>query len=175
MLPLHRKYTTKMFLLAFFLLFIQWMIFSGRFDWFHLGLGAVSCLFLAYTTQDLIFRDEKRTLRIRIREFVRFPIYTIWLIGQVVQANFYLLYLVFHPRMKDLIDPEILELDGSMLENDFARIVLAQSITLTPGTITLSIEHKKLTVYTINSKTSAGLGTMLKKVAWVFNNQKGAL
>lgn len=160
-----------MFLITFILLFLQWIVLSGRFDVFHLALGVLSCIFIANSSAKLLFNEKNRPVSIRLREVLRFPVYMVWLVYEIIVANFYILYLVFHPKAKDLIKPEIIELDGSLLENDFARVVLAHSITLTPGTITISLKEKVLTIYAINSSPVKGLREMLLKVAWVFNNE----
>ena len=53
-----------------------------------------------------------------------------------------LLYLTFHPRMMELIDPRIIEFD-SRLTSDLARTTFANSITLTPGTITVDCDRAR--------------------------------
>lgn len=156
-----------MYFLAFILLLLQWLVFSGRFDAFHITLGVIASAFVAYTSRNLLFRDN-RTFSMRWKEFCKFPSYLLWLGGQIVIANFYLMKLVFSRNMKNYLQPQIVTLNVENLKSDVAKVTLAHSITLTPGTISLSLENKTLTVYAINSEVAKGLDAMLKKVTWVF-------
>jgi multicomponent Na+:H+ antiporter subunit E len=60
------------------------------------------------------------------------------LLIQVFKASFHVTYLVFHPRMMELIDPRIVKF-RSKLTRDLALVTFANSITLTPGTITVYV------------------------------------
>ncbi|MBU1343688.1 MAG: Na+/H+ antiporter subunit E, partial [Proteobacteria bacterium] len=95
--------------------------------------------------------------------------YMPWLIWEIVKANFHLLYIAFHPRMKDLIDPHIITFKTN-LKSDIAITTLANSITLTPGTITVTADSDGVfRVHAIDRESAEALpGTMLKKVAQVF-------
>lgn len=129
----------KSFGIAFFLTFIillgVWILLSGLFDAFHLSLGVISCLMVAYFSGDLLFSspDLKRLAFL----FPRFMKYVPWLLYQVFLANLQVLYLAFHPKMMAHIDPRIIEF-RSGLRSDMALVTFANSITLTPGTITVS-------------------------------------
>jgi multicomponent Na+:H+ antiporter subunit E len=61
-----------------------------------------------------------------------------WLLGQILLANLRIFRLVFHPRMMERIDPHIVRFQSS-LENPLALVTFANSITLTPGTITVTL------------------------------------
>ena len=79
------------------------------------------------------------------------------------------MYLVFHPRMRELIDPQIIEFD-SKLSSDVARTTFANSITLTPGTITVNVTAAgKFSVHCIDTESGKPLpGEMEAKIAKVF-------
>jgi multicomponent Na+:H+ antiporter subunit E len=85
-------------------------------------------------------------------------------------ANLHVLYLVFHPKMMDLIDPKTITF-SSKLTNDISRTTFANSITLTPGTITVNVSAMgKFTVHCIDEKSGRSLpGEMEKRIATVFN------
>lgn len=113
-----------------------WLLLSGKFDLFHISLGLASCFLVAFFSADLLlpFPNPGRMPGIWFR-FVR---YVPWLLYQVLVANIHVMYLVFHPRMKEAIDPQIMNFK-SRLKSDMALVTLANSITLTPGTITIYI------------------------------------
>ena len=60
------------------------------------------------------------------------------------------------------------------LRSDFAKVVLANSITLTPGTVTMKVEENTVYVHAISRKAAESLdGSMETRIARIFN-EKGA-
>jgi multicomponent Na+:H+ antiporter subunit E len=155
------------FIATFIIMAVFWVIFSMKFDYFHLSLGAVSCLLVAALSSDLLFPSGIR-LSI-IRRWVGFCLYIPWLLYQIFLANLHVVRLVFHPRMMDLIDPKIIEFD-SQLKSDISRTTFANSITLTPGTITVNVSARgTFSVHCIDAQSGEGLpGEMEARVARVF-------
>ena len=154
------------FLITFVLMFLSWIVLSGKFDPLLLWLGGISSFFVAYYFYDLLFPGLETGY---FQVFFRFIKYSPWLIWEIIKANFHLLYLAFHPRMKDLIDPHIITFKTN-LKSDIAITTLANSITLTPGTITVTADRDGVfKVHAIDRESAEALpGTMLKKVAKVF-------
>ena len=72
---------------VFFLLFLNWIVLSGKFDAFHLGLGLVSCAIVAFLSHDLLYHDRSKGLRCRLIEAWAFIRYLPWIIWEVVKAN----------------------------------------------------------------------------------------
>ena len=95
-----------------------------------------------------------------------------WLLWEIVKANFHLLFIVFHPRMKDLIDPHIIVFKTN-LKTDISITTMANSITLTPGTITVSSTSDGIfRVHAIDKETAQALpGEMLDRVAKIFGEE----
>ncbi len=155
------------FVLTFLIMACFWVVFSGKFDIFHISLGMGSCLLVAALSGDLLFPSTVNPNYIRI--MIRFFLYIPWLIYQIFLANIHVLYLTFHPRMMELIDPRIITFD-SRLKKDISRTTFANSITLTPGTITVHVNiFGKFAVHCINKKSGEPLpGEMEKRVARIF-------
>lgn len=148
-------------------MFGVWVVLSGKFDAFHLSLGLISCGIVAYLSSDLLFSSPKpRGLLVQWARFVR---YIPWLMVEIVKANLHVLYLTFHPRMMELIDPKIVKFQ-SKLKSDLALVTFANSITLTPGTITVYVSidgHFK--VHAIDKTSGDPLpGEMERRVAKAF-------
>lgn len=152
---------------TFILMAVTWVVLSGQFDAFHLTLGVISCAIVAWFSSDLLFPPEEKSGP--GPTWVRFIFYIPWLLWEIVTANFWLLYLVFHPRMHEKIDPHVIKFD-SKLKSDMARLTFANSITLTPGTITVSVSPDgQYTVHAIDKKSASGLpGAMEQKIAKTF-------
>ena len=83
---------------TFIILFVFWMVMSGKFDLFHSALGVISCLLVTRLSGDLLFKETRQG---RLREVVRFILYIPWLIYQIILANFHVIRLALSPRMPD--------------------------------------------------------------------------
>lgn len=155
------------FVLSFSILFVLWVVFSGRFDGFHLVMGVVSSALVAAISGDLMF--SSREPRGVFGLWLRLAGYVPWLIVQIFKANLHVMYLVFHPKMIDLINPKIIRFE-SRLGGDYARMLFANSITLTPGTITVDVTALgRFSVHCIDDPSGQSLpGKMEEKIAAVF-------
>jgi len=159
-------------LLIFLLLFSTWVVFSGFFDAFHLTLGAICAAFVTLISGDLFFCVRNTSQRDRLREVLRLPGYMLWLTWQIVLANVHVLKLALLPNGPKEIKPRIVRFETN-LTSPFARFVLAQSITLTPGTVTVTIEGDEFVVHAISRAAAEGLaGDMERRVAYVFEPER---
>jgi multicomponent Na+:H+ antiporter subunit E len=157
------------FLLTFILMLLCWLVLSGIFEPLILFLAVISSFLVAYFFSDLLFPSlELKYIGI----FFRFAQYLPWLLWQIVKANFHVLYVTLHPRMKDLIDPQIITFK-THLKSEMAIVTLANSITLTPGTITVTADSDGLfKVHAIDKASAEGCpGDMLEKVAKIFGEE----
>jgi len=77
-------------------------------------------------------------------------VYIIVLFWEIIKANFDVAYRVLHPKMP--IKPGIVVIRTS-LKSDIGKLILANSITLTPGTFTLDVIGDELLIHWINVKT----------------------
>ena len=155
------------YIVTFFIMIGFWLIFSGKFDQFHLLLGAISCLLITLFSADLLFPTGLKTDF--FVSWIKFAWYVPWLLYQILIANLHLLRLSFHPRLMEMIDPHIIEFD-SYLESDISRTTFANSITLTPGTITVNVSVMgKFTVHCIDTHSGEPLpGEMERQIARIF-------
>lgn len=152
----------------FLLLMAIWLVFSGQFDAFHVTLGVLSAAFVTWFSGDMLFEDRKKSIGERISGAGRIAAYTIWLFREIVVANFHVLHLSLHPRSREMLEPRMVRFK-TRLKTDFAKYVLANSITLTPGTVTVSIEGDEFLVHAISRKTAESLpGDMESRVAAAF-------
>ncbi len=156
------------FWLTVLIVFGLWLLFSGRFDAFHLALGLLSSFIVGLLSGDLMFttRTPKGVLLLWLRLLRFIP----WILYQIFRANLHVMYLTFHPRLLEIIDPHIIEFD-SRLKSDYARTTFANCITLTPGTITVTVSAVgRFSVHCIDAQSAAALpGEMERRIAWVFD------
>ena len=150
-------------LATFAVMLCFWVVLSGMFDAFHLTLGVICCLAIAPFSHELLFfGDGKYSNR---RSLMGFVVYLPWLFYQIMLANLQVAYIVLHPRMIELIDPHVFRFK-TRLKRPISKVTFAQSITLTPGTITVSIHDDEFSVYALTRSASDSLpGEMEGRVA----------
>jgi multicomponent Na+:H+ antiporter subunit E len=142
-----------------------WILLSGKFDLFHLTLGVISSALVSFLSADLFMYEQDKN---RLSTGLRFLMYLPWLLYQIVLSTLHVTFLALHPKMRDRIDPTIVTFK-TKLKTDLAKVALANSITLTPGTITIRIEGQVFYVHAISRKAAAGLpGEMEERLAKVF-------
>ena len=156
-------------IIVFILLFLNWIVFSGKFDGFHLGLGVVSCFVVTWLSHDLLFYDRKKGLIARMREAWRFICYLPWLTWEVVLANIHVFKLAMTRKGYVEMVPRVVTFK-TILKTDFAKFVLANSITLTPGTITMLIRGDTFHIHVMSQFLEDDLlsGAIEQKVAEIF-------
>lgn len=154
------------FIVTFFILLTFWIFMSGFFDLWHFPLGIISCALVAYLSHDFLFKDIRS--KDKSREVIRFIKYLPWLFYQIVIANIHVAYLALHPNMSRLIDPHIIKFK-TRLKKDLSLVTFANSITLTPGTITVLIKEEYYYVHAIGRYVAESLpGDMEKRVGHIF-------
>ena len=137
------------------------------YDGFHITLGLISVWIVVKWSGDL-FVTQKKTFSRRIKEWVRFEIYSFWLLWQIVIANLEVFKLAFHPNVLEQINPKFITFN-SPIKGELAQFIFAQSITLTPGTVTLSINDGVFKVHAINESAAAALpGDMQDKILNIY-------
>ncbi|MFH1488064.1 MAG: Na+/H+ antiporter subunit E [Pseudomonadota bacterium] len=147
------------------ILFAFWVLLSGKFDAFHLTLGALCCILVAYFYHDLLFANVRvGDMRVVAKRFIT---YIPWLLYQILLSNIHVAALVLRRKMP--IDPQILTFK-TKLETDISCVTLANSITLTPGTITMDIRDGVFYVHALSKKVAEDLktGEMEDRVAHIF-------
>ncbi|MDF1756496.1 MAG: Na+/H+ antiporter subunit E [Verrucomicrobiales bacterium] len=153
-------------ILVFLLLMITWVIFSGLMDGFHLTLGLISCFIVTWMSSDLIFQNRRLSMLVRMKQIVSLILYLGWLFWQVVLSNVHLLKLAFSGSKAH--EPQIVKYE-SKLETDFEKFMLANSITLTPGTVTVKIIGQTYYIHAISDVAASGLdGEMERRIAKIF-------
>lgn len=148
-----------------------WLLFSGHYDLFHVSAGVLSVAFVMLLNRTL-FRvrlypgDVHRDFRI-LRAFG----YLAWLVREIVVAALQVARIVLSPRMP--VDPALLEFHAD-LPNAGAQTILANSITLTPGTVTVDVEHGVFLVHALTDASAAGLvdGVMPARVARLYGGDE---
>ena len=156
---------------TFIVMFAFWLLWSGMFDGFHTTLGILSSGVITIWTGHL-FIESHKPLTQRMNEWLRYETYTFWLLWQIILANIEVLKLAFQPKISDAISPTFVEFK-SKLKGDIPKFILAQSITLTPGTVTVSLDGNCFLVHAINEKAADGVpGEMEDRIHSIYRRNQ---
>ncbi len=147
-----------------------WVVFSGFLDPFHLSLGIVSCAIVSWLSSDLLFEDRSISLKRRLVQAFRCLHYLVWLMWQIVLSNIAVLRLAL--RGRKALQPQIVRY-VTPLKTDFEKFILANSITLTPGTVTIKILGDTFYIHAVDDGSAAGLnGEMDRRIARIFEHPR---
>jgi multicomponent Na+:H+ antiporter subunit E len=133
-----------------------WLIMSGKFEPIYFFWGIFSVTFVMWLNNRLhtIPLAENEPCGATSINLPRLALYLGWLLWQIIKSGAYVAYVVLHPRMP--IEPMLVRFT-SRQPNVVARVILGNSITLTPGTFTLEIDGDHFLVHALTRDTEEGL------------------
>ncbi len=141
----------------FILFFLIWVVFNGQFT-LEIALFGVAiagamywfiCKFLNYKFRYDLFFFQKAPLLIH---------YLITLILEILKANGAVFKMIYSAKYE--LEPTVVHFKTN-LRTTFARVILANSITLTPGTITVSLEDDIYTVHCLDKELAQGIDSSI--------------
>ena len=133
------------------ILFAIWLLLSGHWDSALLvGLGVGSCALTVYIANRMDVADHEG---VSIYWVGRFLLYLPWLLKEILIANINVAKVILSPKLP--ISP-IMVVFGSTQKTDLGRVLYANSITLTPGTITTGVEGDQLEIHALTRKDVDG-------------------
>jgi multicomponent Na+:H+ antiporter subunit E len=159
--------------MSFISLMTFWIIMSGFFDFIHLGLGVLSVASVIYVNYKLkthrFFEDDMDDLS-ELR-FIRAAYYIGWLVIQIIIAGFHVAKIIIRPKMP--IHTTMLTFRVN-LPSAHARMILGNSITLTPGTLTIDITGDRFIVHAIDDKSYEAISSdkMPREVLKLFEKEE---
>lgn len=156
-------------LLSFISLMAFWLIMSGFFDILHISYGIVSVAVVLAVNFKLkthrFFEDEMDDL-LYLR-FGKIIIYIPWILLQILKSGFHVAFIILKPSTP--VQPALLKFRVD-LPSAHAKMILGNSITLTPGTLTIDIKGNEFTVHALSKASYAGIinDEMPRKVRGLF-------
>ena len=120
--------------LLFIVLMVGWLLMSGHYNGLLISFGVISVAFCVWLSHAINATDEEG---LPTHIFARLPAYLCWLFGEIVKSNYATAKFILNGRS----DPEIFSVTAT--QNSAAGIATyANSITLTPGTVTMDINEE---------------------------------
>ena len=160
-----RPISSEFLLFKTLALFTFWVLFSASFEWIHLGLGLVFSFAVAW------LNSGHSPFVPRFRLWFRILLYLPWLFYKIFQSSVHLSKLILHPALP--IEPHLISVD-SQLRHHGAVVLLGNSITLTPGTITAEVYRNKLVVHAVDKISGEDIESkqMELKIADIFKDEE---
>ena len=151
--------------------FLLWLIFNGRINFEIVIAGAlISFMLDLFIRRVLKLNLTVSNLLMAVQILPHILLYVIVLLIEIIRANFAITKLVLSPQID--VEPCLVKF-RTLLKTEAARVALANSITLTPGTITVSLEGDNLLVHALNREIADGLeGSIFEKL---LSRMEGAL
>ena len=121
-------------------LFVFWLALSGHYTPMLLGFGVGSCVLVVYLSHRMNVIDEEG---VPLQTTFRMLAYLPWLLKEILVANIEVAKVILSPELK--ISPRVVFFHGTQ-ETDLGRAIYANSITLTPGTITTGVNGNEFEI-----------------------------
>ncbi len=136
----------------FVVLFLLWVVFNGKLNWEIAIFGVVlagavyafSCAFLGYNPKKELAAVKKLPAALR---------YLCLLVSEIVKSNLALIRIVYSPEIE--VKPQLVTFKTPL--KGALKSVLADCITVTPGTITVHCEEDSLTVHCLDRSFADGI------------------
>jgi len=144
------------------LLFLFWIFLSGHLEPLLLGLGMASVALTVFLSRRMnIIDHESYPLHLSSK----FPGFFLYLFREIVKANIDVAKRVLRWRGASA-SPQMIVIPQSQ-ETDLGAVIYANSITLTPGTVTISLSKDSLTVHALSKEAAEELatGAMSKEIS----------
>jgi multicomponent Na+:H+ antiporter subunit E len=137
-------------------LFVFWLLLSGHYTAFLIGSGAVAAAIIAWLGLRLDYADEEGHPIDLLPRAVLF--YWPWLIREIVKSALDVAIIIIKPSLP--ISPRLIRVRTTQ-RRPVGTVVYANSITLTPGTITVEVNHRDraLLVHALTKAAADGLQT----------------
>lgn len=128
--------------ITFVFLMLLWYLFTFSLDPFSLLLGGAFSLIIAFAAYDLFIDKEEKIQRGLLPRFELFLFYFLILLWEIYLGSLNVVYRVITMN----IDPGIIRIK-TKIGSQLGRALLANSITLTPGTVTVELKEDELYVH----------------------------
>ncbi|MCI6867831.1 MAG: Na+/H+ antiporter subunit E [Lachnospiraceae bacterium] len=133
--------------------FILWIIFNGKITLEICIFGLViAALVFAFTCKfmDYSIAKEKKV----VQRYLRFLKYVVVLVKEIMKANFSVIHMILSEREE--LEPALVSFRSDM-KSPTGRAFLANAITLTPGTITVTLEDSEYLVHCLDKSLAVGM------------------
>lgn len=133
----------------FIMLLAFWIILTERVTFESIGVGVFACIIVSILNKEYV-KEEKIIIR---KPFLYIKL-LFMLIKEIIISNIEVAKIVLSPRLK--IDPKIF-VYKTKLKSEKLKVIFANTITITPGTITVSLEGNELIIHSLKELNKDGI------------------
>ncbi len=137
-----------------------WLLLSGFFTPLLLSLGAVSVIAVVWIAHRMdVIDHEGHPIHLTMRAFLYWP----WLLKEIIASNFDVARIIISRKMP--IQPAVIQVRASQ-ETELGLVIYGNSITLTPGTVTIDIKRNIMSIHALTTDAATALqgGEMNRRV-----------
>ncbi|MEE4379353.1 MAG: Na+/H+ antiporter subunit E [Candidatus Competibacteraceae bacterium] len=144
--------------------FAIWLLLSGFYDNpLLLSFGVLSCtlcVFLAWRAEVLDPEEKPLRLGVSAQIFIYWP----WLLVEIIKSNIEVTRIILNPDLP--ISPTMISVKPTQ-RTDLGRVIYANSITLTPGTVTTHMQGETFDVHALTQEAADAVleGDMGRRVS----------
>lgn len=151
-------------ILLFFLLFAFWLVIAPTIDLVQIIVGGLVALSITIYSFDTEKPNNQQKLTLKY--FIALIVFGFKLVYEIIKANIDVAKLVLAPKLK--IQPQFKKIRNPM-KSDLNKVIYGNSITLTPGTITVELENDYIIIHALtdsaaNEAEGGSLETAVKKL-----------
>lgn len=148
-------------------LFALWLLLSESYTPVHMAIGFGAALGVA-----LLNSSEQSRTKYRVR-WIGLLFYAPWLFTRILASGIHLSYLILHPSLP--LNPQIIH-HRTRLTGDTAITIFGNSITLTPGTVTVEVNGDEFEVHALDAASASDVISLRleNKIAGLFTRREGS-
>ena len=141
--------------------YATWLLLSGVYQPLFFLLGAISCAICVGIALRMEVVDRETH---PVHLSAKLPVYWLWLSKEIVLANVDVARRILSPSLP--IRPRLFRVRASQ-RDELGKVIYANSITLTPGTVTVDIDGDEFVVHALSEASEGDLetGEMDRRVA----------
>jgi multicomponent Na+:H+ antiporter subunit E len=170
--PLVSRTTVSKGVATFGATYAFYLLVAGSLSPFNLATGALTALLAAtgFASISFVTSPSPRRTGLRIARMLLFIPYLVW---EIAKANVTIAYIILHPSLP--IDPEMRRFRVAVW-GGLPVTTLGNSITLTPGTLTVDVGRNGLDIHTLtgDAREDLAAGGLERAVRFVFYGRSGA-
>ncbi len=131
----------------------------------------LSCAIVAFISKDLYKSPENNSFFKNLLIFINLTLYFPWIVFEIIKSNLAVADIILSRNIEEAIDPEIINYK-TKLNSKLSRVIFANSITLTPGTVTMSLFNDELVIHALSSEGAVnGIAKIENKLLRVFRQE----
>lgn len=152
--------TVKQTIFLSVILALAWLLWSGLYKPLLLTLGLLSCALTVIVVRRMEFFDKETY---SLKPNLKLLRYWFWLLKEITHSSIAVTKVILNPSLP--ISPRVVSVTAPS-DQSFDQVILGNSFTLTPGTLTLDIHEGTLRVHTLTDEGARALlsGEMLERV-----------